>query len=76
MERQMLACLLIALYVRAELGYEAWMPNSDRMYLVLRESHPPGQPSYFERATSGALGETLVAEFPEVEAAIKLGVTL
>src|SRR4029450_12381462 len=38
------ACLLILLYVRYEMSYDSWLPNSDRIFQVQATWHEPGQP--------------------------------
>ncbi len=67
----MAACLVIALYVQGELGYDRHHPGADRVYRVLRDIRNPGQGREITPRTSGALREAFEKEFPEVESAIR-----
>jgi putative ABC transport system permease protein len=58
------ACLLIFLFVRDELSYDRFHDKADRIYRVV---------SYGKQlSTSALLAPSLVANFPEVESAVRL----
>src|ERR1700712_228493 len=66
----MTACFLIFLYVRFELSYDKFHSKGDRIYRIIcdiktpTETMKPGGPSW-------AVGPHLMAEFPQVEAAVR-----
>ncbi|HEX5046873.1 MAG TPA: ABC transporter permease [Gammaproteobacteria bacterium] len=62
------AALLIGLYVQDELGYERWLPDSDRIYLISVRS-PDG--SMTIRSPSD-VGRWVAADFPQFEAVTRL----
>jgi len=67
----MVCCLLIALYVSDELGYDHYHEKADRLYkLVMETKTPEGESSY--ALTPAPLGEALVRDFPEVETSTRL----
>ena len=68
----MAACLIIALYIIGELGYDQHHNQANHIYRVLRETHPEGRNPLFDPRTSGALAGALETEFPEVDRAIRL----
>ncbi|MBC7921603.1 MAG: ABC transporter permease [Ferruginibacter sp.] len=65
------ACLLIALFIRDELGYDLHYSNGDRIYRVLKEYNDNG-----ELGTgvdfAAPFAKALKAEFPDVEQAGRL----
>ena len=64
------ACLLIALYVREELTYDAFHANANRIFRMHRVP-AEGSPIDAEVAMPMPAGPTLAAEFPEVEAIVR-----
>ena len=62
------AALLIALYVHDELGYEHWLPDSDRVYLISVRS-PDG--SMTDNSPSD-VGNWVKEDFPQFEAVTRL----
>ena len=63
-------CLLILLYVRDELSYDAHYPDVDRTYRVAVEGSVAG--NTFEQAVSSApMAAALMREFPEIEMATR-----
>tara|TARA_Y100000588_G_scaffold355647_2_gene411049 strand:- start:17071 stop:17601 length:531 start_codon:yes stop_codon:yes gene_type:complete len=68
----MTACLIIALFVHGELGYDRHHPGADRIYRILRGIHNPGKGQEMSVRTSGALADALQTEFPEVEETIRI----
>lgn len=64
-------CIVILLYVSHELLYDKHHKNSDRIYRVT--SHIDFAGNYLEMAaTSAPMGPTLLQDFPEVEAMVRL----
>ncbi|MCZ6633986.1 MAG: ABC transporter permease, partial [bacterium] len=62
----MTCVILIAMYIRWELGFNTQFPNTDRLYRVVRSTvSSENQLSYTTR-TSGALAGVLQDEYPEV----------
>jgi putative ABC transport system permease protein len=61
------ACLIIVLYVANELSYDKHHQNGDRIYRVNAEIKF-GSNHYKQTVTPAPLAETLLNEFPEVEA--------
>jgi len=74
------AALLIALYVRDELSYDAWLPNSERTHLVYVKYAPPGRTPLLASVMVSDAAKWIEAELPDVEATTRLigagGVTL
>lgn len=62
----MACCILIALFIVDELGYDRWHPNADRMVRLTFEATINGQPNRSPLVAYPA-GPTLKADFPEVE---------
>ena len=65
------AALLIGLYVQDELGYERWLPDSERVYLISVRS-PDGSMNY---SSPSDVGRWVAAEFPQFEAVTRLAGT-
>src|SRR5438128_2352483 len=64
------AALLIALYVRDELSYDARVPHADRIYRLSMTINGPS-PAVLGNADS-SFGPAMELEFPEVEFATRL----
>src|SRR5687767_10347137 len=67
------ACTILFLHVRYESGYDAWLPDADRVFqlqnwFVASEQGPAGG----NRMTSYASGSALRKDFPEVETLVYL----
>ncbi|WP_373521711.1 ABC transporter permease [Aquiflexum sp.] len=62
-------CLIIALFVRNELGYDRHFPNSERIYRVTSDIVFGGN-AYKMTYAPAPMADALMAEIPEVEAAI------
>jgi putative ABC transport system permease protein len=62
------ACLLILLYVRYESSYDAWLPDSERIYQVQSTWHEPGQPISRSQNSPFPIRDTLASGFPAIEA--------
>ncbi|MGB2905488.1 MAG: ABC transporter permease [Candidatus Aminicenantaceae bacterium] len=66
----MASCLLILLYVRHELSYDAFHENADQIYRVAMEARWGGRD--FDIAVNAApMAKTLVAEYPEIVDAVR-----
>ena len=69
-----LACVvLIGLWVEDELSYDDFHPDADRTYRVLREFDLPELKATISN-TPSALAPTLRADYPQVEAAVRIEV--
>lgn len=68
-----LACtLLIILYVQDELSFDGFYADAERIYRVVEERQTPdGVKRYFAN-TMGTIAPALLAEFPEVLAAVRI----
>ncbi len=66
------ACLLILLFVRYHLSYDAWLPNADRTFQVQSERVATEEPPSFLQRTFYPVAAGLKRDFPEVEAATAL----
>lgn len=66
------ACLLILLYVRGELSFEAWIPDAERIYVVQTRFDVPGRPPLLTGQSPGLAAKHLQQEFPEIEATARL----
>ena len=65
-------CLLIALWVQDEHAYDRFHTQGDRIYRLDKIATPPTGGSERHALSSGPMGPTMQAEFPEVEAAVRL----
>ena len=61
-------CLLILGYVRYEQSYDAWLPDSDRVYQIQTVIHPPAQAAVHTQASPVPLQDRLANGFPQIEA--------
>jgi len=63
------ACLMLLLYVRYETSYDAWLPDSERVYQVqsIAMDEESGRPMA-QRASHGVITESLARDFPQIEA--------
>jgi putative ABC transport system permease protein len=62
------AALLIALYVHDELGYERWLPESDRVHLISVRSPAGGMTD----ASPSNVGQWIASDFPQFEIVTRL----
>lgn len=69
-----LACvMLIALFVRSEVGYDTQWANADRTYRVMRNFNPPGGGAPLYLATNAPpVGPLLKLEYPQFEQVVRL----
>ncbi|HEX8669148.1 MAG TPA: FtsX-like permease family protein [Allosphingosinicella sp.] len=66
------ACLLILLYVRHELSYDAWLPGSERIYQLQTTLVMPSGEQRPLQATPYPAGAALQKDFPQVEKLVHL----
>lgn len=67
----MAGCVVIAVLIREELGFDRCHAKAQRIFRVLRESKPEGS-HYIGLGTSGALGPAMAADFPQIEAVARV----
>ena len=68
-----LACaMLIILFVRDELSYDAWIPGSDKLYRVEATFHVPGRSDIVTAQTTMPLTVTMHDQIPEVTSQTRL----
>lgn len=69
-----LACvMLIALFVRSEVGFDTQWENAQRTYRVMRNFNPPGGGAPLYLATNAPpVGPLLKLEFPQFEQVVRL----
>ena len=61
-------CLLIGLFIRYELSFDQWLPDSDRIYQVQRIDTAGASPGTHNSQTSFVAATAMPPEFPEIEA--------
>lgn len=66
------AFILIFLHIQYELGFNAYIPKSDQLYRCVEIQQAPGVGEQHVAVTMGPLAEALVADFPEVEQAVRI----
>src|SRR5687768_13081542 len=67
----MAVCLLIVLFIKSELGYDAFHSKADRIYRVALERKYPERSTHYS-FIPGTIGEAIRTEFPEVEESTRL----
>ena len=69
-----LACvMLIALFVRSEVGYDSHWQNADRTYRIMRNFNPPGGGAPLYLATNAPpVAPLLKLDFPQFEQVVRL----
>jgi len=63
-------CLLIVIWVADELSYDTWNKKADRIYRVTADINFAGSHKQYS-VTPAPLAEALMADFPEVETAVR-----
>jgi putative ABC transport system permease protein len=67
------ACMLILLFVRDELSYDAWLPNADRIVAVESKFHIPGRETVMFASSPGPMKNALEKDFSsDVERVVRL----
>jgi putative ABC transport system permease protein len=60
--------VLISLYVRHELSYDAFFPNADHIYRISRDYYArEGAPNRVPASNNAPVGPALLEDFPEIE---------
>lgn len=67
----MTACLLISLYIRFELNYDAFNKKADRVYRLVTDVKTPTEVIH-AAVTSAPMAPNIKADFPEVEAVARI----
>lgn len=62
------AAILILLFVRDEISYDTWIPDTKNMYRVELTFHPPGRPPWRLAQAPFPIATAMRAEIPQVEA--------
>lgn len=70
------ACLIILLYVRYELTYDQWLPDSERVYQLQSKFAGEGAPAEPSQMATFAAGAALKKDFPQVEALVHAQLTM
>lgn len=65
-------CLLILLYVQDELSFDAFHQKADRIYRLTETHSSPDRGERHFPSTMGPVGPALVANFPEINSAVRL----
>ncbi|HEX8193416.1 MAG TPA: ABC transporter permease [Allosphingosinicella sp.] len=67
------ACLLLLVFVRYEMSYDAWLPGAERVYQVQSISADPDEAeSPLDQYVHGVMTETLARDFPQIEAIARI----
>jgi putative ABC transport system permease protein len=61
------SCLLILLFVRHHLSYDAWLPNADRVYQLQSERVATEEPPTLTQMTFYPAAAALKKDFPQIE---------
>ncbi|MFZ0391239.1 MAG: ABC transporter permease [Calditrichia bacterium] len=68
-----LACfILISIFIKNELSYDAFHEKKDRIYRPVEIQHPPGVGTQHVAVTMGPLAPALKNDFPEVQEAVRI----
>ena len=68
-----MSCILIMIFVQDEVGYDAWIPDSDRVARLHSAFEMPGRPPFLTVRSAGRLMEAIRDYAPaEVESAVRL----
>ena len=69
----LMSCILIMLFVRAESGYDKWLPNSERIVRIHTAFSMPNQPEFLTVRSAGRMMEAIRDYAPtEVETGVRL----
>lgn len=61
------AAFFIILFVKSEIGYDAWLPNADHTYTIEASYAPPGRTPKTLARTPLELRAAMTKDFPEIE---------
>ena len=65
-------CLVVAFFVKGQLGHDAFHEKSDRTYRVVRGFHHPGQATSYVPGSGPSVVKDWKESYPEVEEAVRL----
>ena len=65
-------CLLIVLFIRYELSFDAWLPGADRIYQVQRQATTGTEAGHSYGQTAFVAASAMPSQFPEIEASTGL----
>ena len=68
----MASCILILLFVRDELGYDRWIPDSDQLVRLHSGFYPPDRPPFETVRSAGRMMAALRDYVPEIETGVRL----
>jgi putative ABC transport system permease protein len=66
------AAIMVGLFVRHELSYDAYHPNADRVYRVSQTISPPGAVPFHDATVSSTVAPALQQDFDEIETTARL----
>ena len=65
--------ILIALFVRDEISYDAWIPDGENIYRIETVNHLPGRPDAVSSTSPGPILPVLLDEYPsDIESATRV----
>src|ERR1700742_846918 len=64
--------IFIILLLRDELSYDKWIPGTENLYRIEQTFHVPGQPQMRANQAAYPMPDAMLAQIPEVKAAIHL----
>ena len=67
----MAVCLLLALYIQSELGYDSFQEKKSQLYRLAVERIYPGRTSYLGEIPQ-SMGQAVKLEFPEVLESVRI----
>lgn len=66
------ACLILILYIRLEMSYDNFLPDSERIYRIENSANIPGRPSFEGATYVGQTYDLLPGDYSEIEQVIRL----
>src|SRR5690349_15775122 len=67
----MAVCLLLALYIQSELGYDRFQENGSQIYRLAVQRIYPGRTAYLGEIPQ-SIGQAVKLEFPEVLESVRI----
>ncbi len=64
--------IFIILFVRDQLSYDRWIPNTDNLFRVEQTLHLPGEPDVRGAYSSFPMAQAMLDHIPEVSARSRL----
>ncbi|HUF08370.1 MAG TPA: FtsX-like permease family protein [Rhodothermales bacterium] len=69
------SCMFIALFIRSELGYDAFHEKGDRIYRVTHDERGRVEHGRYMATVGPQVAPTLAAEYPEIESGVRFRFT-